>query len=1396
MKTHLSDRLVRGLVFGMQGLAGFHRLWVVLGVALLMVLPAQADKIMWTNVNGGSWSTALNWDPNQEPGPSDEATIGGYHVVVHGSASVMKLTFSGGTLQVDGGLAVRDLFFERGTISGEGTLTVNHQMDWTGGSMTGTGRTVIAPSAILNLNNLGDITIYYRTLENVGTVAWHGDGDLNAGQGAVLTNCPGGKWEVYNDRAFQWPSFGNTPRFDNAGTFLKTFSPGVTTFICFPFTNYSTGTVEVQNGAVFYQSTPLAPASTFEQSGAVMVRSGAVLKLGGGGTANTPFWVDNDGWVDWTGSYTLVAGAELNGPGMYRVSGGTLAVNGDVPVRNMDLLATLGGSGTLAVSNRLNWISGSMTGSGRTLIAPGATLNLTNREEVLIETRTLENANRVEWTGVANLIAGRGAVLTNCEDAVWEVRNDQTLSWNSYGITPRFDNAGTFSKTQASNTTSFICFSFTNHPSGTVAVHSGTVYYKSVPLAPPSTFAQHGAVNVSTGAVLRLEGGGTANSPFWVDSGGVVDWTGSYTLVAKAQLNGDGFYRVSGGTLEVNGSVPVRNMDLLATLGGTNTLTVSNKMNWISGWMRDSGRTLIAAGATLNLTNAAEVLLETRTMENAGRVEWTGTGNLTAGRGAVLTNCDNAVWEVRNDQKFGWNTYGDTPQFDNAGTFSKSQSTGTTAFACFPFTNHMTGTLAVQSGTVFYQSTPLAPPSTFHQSGAVNVSTGAVLRLAGGGTANSPFWVDSGGLVDWAGSYTLVAKAQLNGDGLYRVSGGTLEVNGAVPVQNMDLLATLGGTNTLTVSNVMNWTSGSMAGTGRTVIAHGATLNVSNAVDVTLSYRTLENAGTVVWNGSGNLVGQQGAVLTNCVGALWEARNDRTLNWPSFGNTPRFDNEGTFRKIQSTGTTAFVCFPFTNHSSGTVAVHSGTVFYQSTPLAPPSTFNQYGAVNVSTGAVLRLAGGGTGNSPFRTETGGVVDWTGSYTLEAGAELNGPGVYRVSGGTLEVNGAVPVRNMDLLATLGGTNTLTVSNKLNWISGWMSGSGRTVIAPAATLNLTNAADVTLYGRTLENAGTVVWVGSGNVYGAQGAVMTNCENAVWEVRNDSALRWSSSGNMPRFDNAGRFLKSQGAGTNIFHYCPFTNYGTLSIWQGTLSFSHAPNLTSAGTAEFALSGSNYPTNYGRIMTSQPLQLAGRLAVTFRNGYLPGPGLHYEIISAPISGVFPSYTAPPISPQITIAPFYQPNVVQLVTTDPTPTLSKPAMDAEKRFTMEIGGVVGQCYAVEASTDLLAWTSLVTNTMPANAVWLFVDSDKATMPRRFYRARFEQECGVPAVPALAIARSNNAVIVSWPLTADDWVLEHTNALSGSSAPWPQIPPPYQTNGGTLQFTEPAPTGTRFYRLQK
>jgi hypothetical protein len=69
-------------------------------------------------------------------------------------------------------------------------------------------------------------------------------------------------------------------------------------------------------------------------------------------------------------------------------------------------------------------------------------------------------------------------------------------------------------------------------------------------------------------------------------------------------------------------------------------------------------------------------------------------------------------------------------------------------------------------------------------------------------------------------------------------------------------------------------------------------------------------------------------------------------------------------------------------------------------------------------------------------------------------------------------------------------------------------------------------------------------------------------------------------------------------------------------------------------------------------------------------------------------------------------------------------------------------------------------------------------------------------PRLTISRTNGLIAVAWPASGADFLLEATNALPDVAAPWPVIPPPYQTNGPNLQFIEPAVVGNKFYRLDK
>jgi hypothetical protein len=69
-------------------------------------------------------------------------------------------------------------------------------------------------------------------------------------------------------------------------------------------------------------------------------------------------------------------------------------------------------------------------------------------------------------------------------------------------------------------------------------------------------------------------------------------------------------------------------------------------------------------------------------------------------------------------------------------------------------------------------------------------------------------------------------------------------------------------------------------------------------------------------------------------------------------------------------------------------------------------------------------------------------------------------------------------------------------------------------------------------------------------------------------------------------------------------------------------------------------------------------------------------------------------------------------------------------------------------------------------------------------------------PWLSVTRSNSTVVVSWPAPASGWLLHATTNLVTTGSMWTEIPPPYQTNGANLQFTEPSSTGNKFYRLHK
>jgi hypothetical protein len=561
-----------------------------------------------------------------------------------------------------------------------------------------------------------------------------------------------------------------------------------------------------------------------------------------------------------------------------------------------------------------------------------------------------------------------------------------------------------------------------------------------------------------------------------------------------------------------------------------------------------------------------------------------------------------------------------------------------------------------------------------------------------------------------SGTFTLNPGAALNGTGLYKISSsGTLSANEDITVQNFDLTGTLSGRGIVTVGNNLNWSAGSMQGTGRTLIAGGATLNLTGAAGVTLNPRTLENAGTVLCFCTGDFVANN-AVITNRAGGLFDVQTN--FNFRELFSPCRFDNAGTFRKRIAPGTNTFTAgFSFNNY--GALDLQSGTLLCLDTLL-------NNGTVTLASGATNRLTGGGSATGTFTVPLSAVVDFNGgTFNLNAGALLSGTGSYKVSGtASLNANTDVAVQNLDLSSTLGGSAVVTVSNTMTWAGGTMAGTGRTLIAPGAVMNITGSVSGTLNPRTLENAGTVNCLGTADFIG-NGAVVTNRSGALVDVQSDLRFRELLAG--CRFDNAGMFRKRNSTGTNIFTSAfAFNNYGSVELRGGILLANGAYTSATGSSLACVIGGTAPGTGFAQLQIAGAITLNGGLSVGLTNNYVPATNDSFAVVTAGTrTGAFTGFSYP--SNQVTMVLSNTPTSVIVRVTGvtappPAPLLLTPLLSGTNVL-LSWAAVSNILYRLEFNPDLTPsnWTALPGDVLSTstNASKL----DPLTPSNRFYRVR-------------------------------------------------------------------------------
>ncbi|WP_121988740.1 LEPR-XLL domain-containing protein, partial [Nitrospira lenta] len=406
---------------------------VFVGTTALPTVAATTNN--WINAAGGNWSVGANWSRGVAPTTVDIVGVtldGTYTVTMDVSSTITGLVLGGslGTQSLAIGAqslslsginnpslvgAHGILSLSSGTLSRAGEVDINGAINWAGGTIGGTGFVVLGQTGTMAVT--GNAHTLIGTFENQGTTTWSASNITMSGstflnKGSVLaTTAPS------TTLSMQGGVTGGTNSFINQGILQK----------------QGTGTLGV---------TTSSTAVNFDNSGLVDVQAGT-FNLEQGSASHGQFNIASGATVAFSGgrTYTFLTGTTVTGPGAVQVNNDNLVVNADLSIANLSLSSgSVGGTGTLTLMGASTWSGGTLSGTGRTLIASTGSLDITSGVTL---SRVLENQGTATWTA-GGLQFNSGQLLNT---GTFSANSAGTLqAYGTGGTNNRFTNQGIFRK--------------------------------------------------------------------------------------------------------------------------------------------------------------------------------------------------------------------------------------------------------------------------------------------------------------------------------------------------------------------------------------------------------------------------------------------------------------------------------------------------------------------------------------------------------------------------------------------------------------------------------------------------------------------------------------------------------------------------------------------------------------------------------------------------------------------------------------------------------------------------------------------------------------------------------------------------------------------------------------
>jgi RHS repeat-associated protein len=494
------------------------------------------------------------------------------------------MTMPSGASSTVGGLTME---FES-TLNGAGALTISNNLSWTNEStMSGTGSTVLGPAASGTVTTGGGTAkIERRTFVNEGSFAENG-GALRLSEATVLENK--GTLTVNDQEGSSVFSGGGTtqPTIVNTGTVQKTEGTGS-----------SHVQVDIENRGMLKGKTGTL---TFDRVG------GSARLAAGSGIEGAVLFSEVTVTADniSVGGTTTIEHCELTVPS------GETATFGNLVVR---FAGKVTGQGTLRISESLAWTNEStMSGTGATVIAPGATASVTTGGGYA---KVVERA----FVNEGSLSVNAG-LLRLSEGMVFD--NKGTLTVNNEG------------------------------PAAAIAVGEGATAPLLLNEGLLQKTAGSGAASVAVNVENKWRIDAATGTLALNNKGGVVFFAAGSTLEGSIVLENDtggGETFASTGNLTIDhaaldileGATPTVSkltMRFESLLTGQGTITVAGELHWDQqSTMSGGGVTKLLPASNSNIDTGATMSTLARTLVNEGSLTMTQGSRLEIVEGVRLKN--------------------------------------------------------------------------------------------------------------------------------------------------------------------------------------------------------------------------------------------------------------------------------------------------------------------------------------------------------------------------------------------------------------------------------------------------------------------------------------------------------------------------------------------------------------------------------------------------------------------------------------------------------------------------------------------------------------------------------------------------------------------------------------